>query len=138
MKKTLTLALVLAMGCFAGRYIEASNQDPLVSLSYLNQRLEALKTQDKSGGNGNLTVVNLEKGQEIIGAQGSQFILRAGQVEAIVSDKGGLSDVTGAKDLIKGEKAKANHLLLIPRSDGRGLRARTSAIVLVQGTYHVQ
>ncbi len=110
----------------------ANDDDPLVSLSYLNQRLEAIEkkiSQSPAPGgapaqaSATLEVVNLNKGDRLIVAQGTEMIPRSGRVDTIAQDLGGLSPL--------------NHMLIAPRSDGRGLSAATDAIVLVRGSYHV-
>ena len=122
----------------------ANDDDPLVSLSYLNQRLEAIEkklSQSPAPGaaqaSATLEVVNLKKGDRLIVAQGTEMIPRSGRVETIAQELGGLSDVTGGSDLKQGQRAPMNHLLIAPRSDGRGLSASTDAIVLVRGSYRV-
>lgn len=124
-------ALVLAgVGFWAGGVRAAgiqpgSNADPLVSKSYVDQYVQ-------------FRVVNLTKGQMLVADGGTELVVRAGQAAAVASLSGGVSDLTGGKDLKQDEPVSANHLLLIPRSDGRGLKATTDAIVLVRGTYLVQ
>ncbi|MDY3118449.1 MAG: hypothetical protein SOW18_02800 [Peptoniphilus sp.] len=120
----------------------ANDDDPLVSLSYLNQRLEAIEKKLSQapvvGGESNtLEVVDLKAGEKVIVAQGAELIPRSGRVEIIAAESGGLSDVTGGGDLKEGENAPVNHLLIAPRSDGRGVKAATHAIVLVRGSYRV-
>jgi hypothetical protein len=48
---------------------------------------------------------------------------------------GGLSDVTGGTDVKHQEAVRSNHLLIVPRSDGRGLLAQTDIVLLVWGLY---
>ena len=122
----------------------ANDDDPLVSLSYLNQRLEAIEkklsqspTPGAAQASATLEVVNLKAGDRLIVAQGTEMIPRSGRLDTIAQDLGGLSDVTGGSDLKQGQRAPMNHLLIAPRSDGRGLSAATNAIVLVRGSYHV-
>ena len=122
----------------------AKDDDPLVSLSYLNQRLEAMEKKISQGSapgaaqaSATLEVVNLKAGDRLIVAQGTEMIPRSGRVDTIAQDLGGLSDVTGGSDLKQGQRAPMNHLLIAPRSDGRGLSAATDAIVLVRGSYRV-
>lgn len=122
----------------------ANDDDPLVSLSYLNQRLEAIEkklsqspTPGAAQASATLEVVNLKAGDRLIVAQGTEMIPRSGRLDTIAQDLGGLSDVTGGSDLKQGQRAPMNHLLIAPRSDGRGLLAATNAIVLVRGSYHV-
>lgn len=124
----------------------ANGEDPLISLSYLNQRLEAIEAKIKEGGQRSgtgatssaLELVNLEAGDELIVAQGTQMILRSGSCSVIASELGGLSDITDGVDLKQGTLAPANHMFIAPRSDGRGLSAEKKAIVMVSGSYHIK
>ena len=109
-----------------------SEKDPLVSLSYLEKRIDQLKYyiderlsnsngDSQNGQSNNLEVVNIIAGQSIIGKNGTEIILRSGRAKIIASELGGLSDVTLGKDLKMNEIVPSNHLLIIPRNDGRGL-----------------
>lgn len=128
-----------------------SKEDPIVTLSYLELKISQLKDYiDKkifSPGDSqsadsvdNLTyeVVELKKGQYLVAGAGTEVILRAGEATAIISPLGGLSDVTGAKDIQQDEKIPTDHLLIIPRDDGRGLRALSDSFLLVRGKYTIK
>lgn len=119
-----------------------SDQDPLVTKSYVDQ--EIAKLQDslgEGGGDGSfvpLQVVTVPAGQRLIGLEGTEFILRSGKGKIVGSSAGGIPDLTGAKDLANNIDIPANHLLLIPRSDERGLRATTNLVVMVRGRYEIK
>lgn len=126
-----------------------SEEDPLVSLSYLEKRMEQFKYYvdeklDKiSTGSGNdvsnnLEVVEIMSGQSIIGKNGTEIILRSGRAKIIAGKLGGLSDVTEGKDLGMDKLVPLNHLLIIPRDDNRGVLAITEAIFLVKGEYEIK
>lgn len=123
------LALVGA-GAWAGGARAAgtepgSSADPLVSRSYVDQYVQ-------------FRVVNLSQGQLLLADAGAELVVRAGRATAVASLAGGLSDLTAGQDLKQGEPAPANHLLLVARSDGRGLKAEADTILLVRGTYLIQ
>jgi hypothetical protein len=95
-------------------------EDPIVTRSYVEQFL----------------VVELRAGGSIVGQAGTQFLLRAGSAYCLAdpsTTKGGLSDVTGGIDVRHMESVRTNHLLICPRSDGRGLLAQTDIVLLVWG-----
>jgi hypothetical protein len=123
-----------------------SETDPLISLSYLEQRISEVKkyVDDKVSGSNNsnpnkLEVIELNSGQKIIGREGTEFILRSGKAIAQVSDLGGISDVTEGVDLKEGENIPRNHQLIIPRDDGRGLVIiEDSTFILVRGEYIIE
>lgn len=101
----------------------------------LNTELENIKHQP---GGSILEIVELTAGQTLICEAGAEVILRAGEGTAIISEAGGLSDVTGGIDLKQGEIIPKNHLLIIPRSDGRGVYVDNYAIFMIRGAYTIE
>jgi hypothetical protein len=83
-------------------------------------------------------VVQLPKGAALIGESGTEIVLRAGQATAIVSPKGGVLDATAGLDLAPDAAVVKNHMLVIPVSDGRGLSAKTDAILIVKGPFTIR
>ena len=81
--------------------------------------------------------VNLFAGQVLIGGEGTEIILRSGSAAAWVPGQSGLSDVTRGVDVFGNEQIRPNHLLIVPRADGRGLRANTECWLLVKGVYTI-
>ncbi|MBL0385489.1 hypothetical protein JJB07_02405 [Tumebacillus sp. ITR2] len=159
MKKALTflgtMVLTLAIGVTIGQVSKAdapsapgSADDPIVTKSYVDQKLAGVSNGGGGGNTGGGTpastdasykVVTLSAGQSIKGGEGSELILRGGTATAIASSNGGVSDVTGGADLAQGDKVELNHLLLTPRNDGRGMKVGNgTAYVMVRGTYTVQ
>lgn len=121
----LAVAAALVSGVLVGRATAQTAEpgtgaDPLVSKSYVDQA--AL-----------FRVVEVPAGQVIIGEAGTELVLRAGQATAIVSPQGGLLDVSGGNDTPQGAQIPANHLIVIPRSDGRGFKATTDLVLMVKG-----
>lgn len=127
-----------------------SKEDPIVTLSYLELKIDQLKDyiDQKSFSSNNpqptnpvanstYEVVELKRGQRLLAGAGTEVIIRSGEATAITSSLGGLSDVTGAKDIQQDEKIPANHLLIIPRDDGRGVRALADSFLLVRGGYKI-
>ncbi len=131
------LAAVLATGLIGGGFLlgqraqaqgvgpqPGSDQDPVVTRSYVDQYTT-------------LQVVSLTAGQQLVADAGAEIILRAGKATAVASS-GGVADLTAGKDLKSGEVIVANHLLLIPRSDGRGLKAGTDLVLIIRGTFIIK
>jgi len=136
---TLALGGVLGWvgkGMAAGEPLPGSEQDPLVSKSYVDSKIEAVLSQLSTGAQ--MNVVELAAGQKLIAAAGTEIIVSGGTALVIDTELGGLCDVTGGTDLRKGETAPANHLLLVPRDDGRGIQAVSAVIVMVRGSYTVE
>ncbi|WP_313756134.1 hypothetical protein [Tissierella sp.] len=144
-------ALVILLGATTVFSEPGSESDPLVTLSYVEKKIEQLKYYvdeklgTKSNGNndvGSWAVVELPSGKSLICKDGTEIILRSGNARAIaVVTNGimnGLTDVTAGKDLVMEENIKANHLIIVPRDDGRGARALTNSFFLVKGDYEIR
>ncbi len=122
---------VFGAGFFTGHQGQASTpapgsyEDPLVSQSYMEQYVA-------------LMVVELAAGQTLEGSGGTEVIVRSGQACAVGNSQGGICDVTAGKDLANGARITTNHLLIVPRTDGRGIRAETKLWVMVRGPYSIK
>lgn len=128
-----------------------SNRDPLVSVSYVDKKIEEIKdyidlkiknnTENKpveGSTKDELEIIVLQKGQSLIGGKGTEIILRSGRAVAIGSELGGISDVTSGKDIDTNMDISENHLLIIPRDDGRGVYSKTETFFMVRGNYKIQ
>ncbi|WP_207653836.1 hypothetical protein [Tepidibacter mesophilus] len=138
----------------ASGYEAGSNMDPVVTKSYVDMKIDELAKnvnqvigKINTGNQGNVTPINstneleiveVKSGQSIILQSGSEIILRGGKGSIIDSEFGGIADLTQGIDLRKGYDAPANHLLMVPRSDGRGIKAKTNCIFMVKGEYEVK
>ncbi|MCL1982056.1 MAG: hypothetical protein FWG53_03050 [Clostridiales bacterium] len=131
MKKKLLLAagvvvlLIVGAVAWAASDGPGSESDPVVSKSYVDAKTS-------------FEPIQLEEGQKLIGVEGTEIILRSGEAFAIDNGENGVSDLTSGKDLMSGDQVAANHLLLVPRDDGRGIMALTEAWVMVRGGYEIQ
>ena len=126
-----------------------SEKDPLVTLSYVEDKLENIKDYidvkvkniSQSGSSSNeLIVVNLKNDEKLLAKAGTELILRSGKSIAYgVERDRGISDVTKGVD-IDNDKAllPLNHLLIVPRDDGRGAYAKTDSIFMVRGNYEIK
>ena len=111
--------------------------DPIVSQSYLDN-VFMKKVTDYIDTSGEMQAVNLTAGQTVIGNSGAEMILRMGKATVIATEKGGLADVTAGYDKANGEEVASNHLMIVPLSDGRGIKAQNDVIVLIRGKYTIQ
>ena len=129
-----TLAIVLALTLIAAVVVSAYDpnnmDDPIITKSYVD--LNIIPYIDNSTA---FSVVNISANQMLIGEAGCEFILRMGTATVIATEKGGLCDTTLGGDWPNGSTAPGNHLLIVPVSDGRGLKAVTDIIVMVKGKY---
>lgn len=81
-------------------------------------------------------VVYLTKGQTIVGS--SEFILRSGSAISTCPGINGITDITDGVDLTDGMEIPWNHLLLVPRDDGRGITVTSAeAYIMARGQYTV-
>jgi len=82
--------------------------------------------------------VYLLAGQYLIGGEGAEIIPRSGTSTAYTAVADGVVDVTDGRDLKTGAALTINHMLIVPRSDGRGARAVTNCWFLVKGPFEVR
>lgn len=158
MKKIIIFTIIFAMALTAVIYAApGDSNDPIVVLSYLNDRIKALISDYKldelddlhekvdnlasSGGTGGssaaLEVVEIHAGEKLIAGAGAELILRGGKAFVIGSEMGGISNVTAGKDFVAGMEFVPNHLMIVPRDDGRGAYTNDYAIFMVRGTYEI-
>ncbi len=152
-------AIVILLGATTVFSEPGSELDPLVTLSYVEKKIEQIKyyVDEKiksSNGEGQTIgsweVVEVPAGNSLICGDGTEIILRSGEAKSIskittvVKDgkeeiiDNGLTDVTAGKDLGMDEKIIANHLLIVPRDDGRGARTLKNSFFLVKGKYEIR
>lgn len=147
----------------AGYIDPGSESDPIVSKTYVDKKvndlkqsldiilqkttkdIESIKESNKNNVGENVQgvseafkVIELKKGEIIMADESSEIIVRSGVVHAIGSKNGGLSDITEGIDLQTGQQIKSNHLLIIPRSDGRGIEVKSNdTFVMIKGKYKI-
>ncbi len=141
---------MISMVAFATNFTPGSEEDPVVTLSYVNNQIDALRAYVDSKvsspgvntGEANTMaayeILNLKNNQKLMGRESTEIILRSGEAEAIDNGVNGISDLTEGKDLLSGDPIIENHLLIVPRDDGRGIKAITEIYVMVKGGYEIQ
>jgi hypothetical protein len=145
---TMVVILLLLSFTMAQSTTVGGESDPLVTLSYIEKRITELLTSidqtyakksesSSSAATPQYEVVFVKAGQSLILSSSVEVILRSGEATAIASFNGGLSNLTAGVDLSQGVAITKNHLLLIPRDDGRGLKALTDLYVMVRGKYTI-
>lgn len=149
------IALLIAANCLTFVFadnVPGSSADPVVTKSYVDSMFNSLKAQIESGeytvsgetpdmtaaSESSFIVVQIAAGESLIGEGGTEIILRSGQASGVSQNQDGLSDVTTGKDIKAGASVEKNHLLIVPRSDGRGIKCSTSAYIMVKGAYSIQ
>lgn len=146
MKRKILLAVIIGI-CLCGVTVTVSytTDDPLITESYLNNVFfnkvkQYISENSGNGGSvkeGSFKLASVGAGKTFIADEGCEFIVRQGEGEIIVSSLGGLSDVTDGADIISGT-LPSNHHLIVPRSDGRGFKAKTDMLIMVKGSYNIK
>lgn len=127
-----------------------SGDDPLITLSYINDKvipeikayIDEKFSENSSAPSGttsssDFSLVNVKANHKIIGDEGTQFVLRMGTGTIVATENGGVADLTAGVDLTNGTPIPANHNLLSPKNDSRGVHMDTDGILLIKGTYTV-
>ncbi|WP_202079390.1 hypothetical protein [Caldalkalibacillus salinus] len=147
-------ALLIGTGTSANNAEPGTAEDPLITKSYMDEKVAEIKAELRAelsadtghgGGDGTtsgsspMVVERLEEGQKLIGEAGTEIIVRTGQANGIIGPGGdGIPDVTAGND-IRGTNIPLNHLLLIPRSDGRGIEViKGPSHVMIRGNYEIE
>ncbi|PKM68482.1 MAG: hypothetical protein CVU95_02430 [Firmicutes bacterium HGW-Firmicutes-2] len=158
------LCIVIMVSWIIGINMEAGStepgtvNDPLVTKSYVDQKINEIINPSGSTGNtgevdmkainayidqqiagqlgSTFVVVEAEVGDTIICGGGTELILRAGKATVIQGVNGdGLADLTQGLDLKGGAFVPMQHLLLISRDDGRGIKITEKAFIMIKGAY---
>jgi len=140
-----------------------SEADPLVSRSYLEERLRNLSPSTSGPAGGiipdellqflidDITAavlaeqaptyrpINVLQGQTLIGGEGTEIILRGGSAVAFSEVVDGLVNATAGTELFNGAAIPLNNILLVSRDDGRGVTITSeSAWLIVRGNYTIR
>ena len=126
----ITVCAVVALATPGG------DDNPLISKAYLDN-IFMKEVQEYVDTASAFKVVEVKKGQKLIGGAGCELILRQGKAEVIATAKGGLADTTAGSDLANKAAFPSNHLTIVPVDDGRGLLATSDVLVMVKGRYTI-
>lgn len=114
-------SLFVVYTAFAGADSDpGTSGDPLVTQSYVDRYVR-------------WEVAELETGQVLKGYAGTEIIVRRGQTVVIDPVGNGIPDLTAGTDIFAGSPVPNNHLLLIPRDDGRAVGAKSAVVVMYRG-----
>ncbi len=153
-KRIAAIAVVIALvaSLMAGSVALAGagdSDDPLVSLSYLtsvfkqdimsavDSKIEsAVSSRPASSSSGSAYVAtHVLAGQTIRCGEGTELILRSGEAISVCPGSNGIVDATSGIDLLGGLSVSKNHVYIIPRDDGRGIKMVTEGYVMIKGSY---
>lgn len=84
-------------------------------------------------------VVELTYGDSLYAVTACDIMLRSGKAACIAPDVSqGIADYTGGYEVYNDQAVEKNHMLLIPRGDGRGIKALSESVfVMVRGDYTI-
>ncbi|MGQ9824707.1 MAG: hypothetical protein ACUVSK_06890, partial [Desulfotomaculales bacterium] len=109
-----------------------SVQDPLVTKSCVENYVREMLGSAASG-DFQWRIKNIPAGQVFLGGAGTEFIVRTGSARVVDPTGNGIPDLTAGANVDDGSAAALNHLFLIPRADGRGIRAQSPVIIMYRG-----
>lgn len=157
----LTLTYLTNNSTIAFALQPGSAEDPLISKSYLEQRLASFETNNNidvsdeiinlivedvtkavllqtPNSNGHTyTPVNAMVGQVIIGDEGTEIILRSGGALVYTEVENGLINVTTGEELFNGDRIEVNNNIIVPRNDGRGMLVTSDSWFIIKGGYTI-
>jgi hypothetical protein len=141
----LLVTMLLSQLSTQGEASAGSASDPLVTVSYvedriaeLEEKIEELEANAGTPAEASPSVfkpIPFGAGVSVYFGESTQVILRSGRATAITSPAGGISDLTDGLDLASGVRIPKDHLLLVPKNDGRGFRLETDAVMMIMGDY---
>lgn len=84
-------------------------------------------------------VVELTYGDSLYAVSACDIMLRSGSASCIAPDASqGIADYTDGYEVYNDQAIVKNHMLLIPRGDGRGIKALSESVfVMVRGEYTI-
>ena len=160
-KSVIIFALIVGLLTFGVSADEAysSKNDPLVSLSYVNDVLgpqimsqvlakiesDYVKISDLTDMSaGELALVTLNNGDTLMSKGICEIVVVSGSVTALITSSSnveagqGLIDVTDGTVVTNGSVVSLNHKIIIPKADGRGIVVTGDGVtVLVRGAYTI-
>jgi hypothetical protein len=135
--KGIILFLMLLLLVSGLAFSSSVESDPLITLSYLEQRLEEFINEFNSSPKASSQYVALEisaNTQIKLGAS-SEIIVRGGSAFVISPYSYGLPDITSGIDVLNNQQIMLNHLLISPKDDGRGILFRSPGVIMIKGEY---
>lgn len=139
-KKAAVTALMLTTLFTFATGAAGTDDDPLISLSYITNVVMPYIDEAVSSGSSAFEVVEVPKGKTVTLGESSEAILRSGDGTVVLSasSAGGFTDVTSGRDTLSGEAVLANHHLICPRNDGRGIKAESKLYIMIKGAYDIR
>lgn len=142
----LQIAVVTAMAVVGTAFAAdaGSASDPVASKSYVDDKINQVINMISTGSatteasSTSYVPVSVPAGKVLYGAEGSEIILRSGKGTVYIAGVDGIVDASTGANLKTGAKVSNNHILIVPRADGRGVNVSESAWFLVKGGYSIK
>ena len=134
------MLLVMSMGVLAYAEGAGTENDPVVTKSYVDSLVAGLKTELQQSGSGEgFAAVKIDAGTSVICKAGTEVIIRSGYASAIDNETAdGIPDLTSGTNVPGGKNFDRNHLLIIPKEDGRGIKCSDDCWIMIKGGYTLQ
>lgn len=164
--RKIRIAAIVTIICVVGSFLTiyaqdnapGSVSDPIATKSYVDAQIEkVVNLFTELAGNGNNTGDNKDNNTEpstnamtfkvlgplpggtiILGGEGTEMIVRSGGAIAVCPGINGIQNVTAGDDIPNEAQIPLNHLVIIPREDGRGIYIEKEAYVMIRGDYTVE
>ncbi len=147
-KIILMLAIISIVSAFVFAAV-GSEEDPLISLSYLEKRLSELKIEllEKEVEQAEIEktvehfeALTFETGTIVLLGDSAELIVRTGDAILVDPMHNTIPDLTSGTAVKAGENLPLDHLLLNPRADGRGFMVvgEVEFWVMIKGDYQIQ
>ncbi len=153
-RKMIFIILAIAISLLVVFAAPGSEDDPLVSVSYLETKLDQLKselvtmlednqnnqTSPQENSAELFEVLQFEPGTQIVFGASTEFIVRRGTATLIDPDNNNMPDLTSGVDIESDQVIPLNHHMLCPRRDGRGLTVTEDSDpfwIMIKGEYIV-
>ncbi len=126
-----------------------TEEDPLVSKSYVDDKINQVLEIVNGGsvsldgtvpavGGASYEPVYASVGDVVLGGEGTELILRSGKGNIYITGVDGIVDATTGQNLVNGHEAAKDHIMIVPRGDGRGVKVTEAAWFLIKGEYTIQ
>lgn len=139
-KKKIIVLLLIVLSCVgifrAGMIAGASSGtpgssgDPLITKSYLDQRLSKF-----SGGSDTYSKVTVKKGKSLYAKEGTEFMIYSGS--ATVVGAKGIVNVTSGELFKKGNTAVMYSLYISPANTS-GIKTSGETVIYIKGEYTIE
>jgi len=150
----LIVGVGISYGISAATGTAGTASDPIVTLSYLEMKIEELQTtltqnltddisekvteniKAENATKERFEVIEVPEGTTIYFGPSAEFILRVGEARVIDPNAVGIPDLTDGSKVDNGKIVPIDHHMLVPSDDGRGITIIKNAWIMIKGSYN--